>query len=147
MNVLLLSPDLFLSSRVAGLAAGIGGTLQVGTGADDMADRGPFEIVLVDLQSSTDPAALVATARQAGGAPAAGRCLVIAFGPHVATERLAAAKLAGADAVVSRGELLGGFGAVVRRCLASRADQDSPAGSSSTTSSSSVPSTSRRNSM
>jgi Mce-associated membrane protein len=40
---------------------------------------------------------------------------LVAFGPHVAKERLAQAQAAGADAVVSRGELLGGFATLVRR--------------------------------
>ena len=37
------------------------------------------------------------------------------FGPHVARERLALARDAGADDVVSRGELLGGFAGLLRR--------------------------------
>jgi hypothetical protein len=40
---------------------------------------------------------------------------LVAFGPHVAKERLDQAKAAGADAVVSRGEMLGGFPAIVKR--------------------------------
>jgi hypothetical protein len=40
---------------------------------------------------------------------------IVAFGPHVANDRLDQAKAAGADASVSRGELLGGFPAIVKR--------------------------------
>jgi hypothetical protein len=40
---------------------------------------------------------------------------LVAFGPHVAKDRLDQAAAAGADAAVSRGELLGGFPAIVRR--------------------------------
>jgi hypothetical protein len=39
----------------------------------------------------------------------------VAFGPHVAKDRLEQAKAAGADASVSRGELLGGFPAIVKQ--------------------------------
>jgi hypothetical protein len=42
---------------------------------------------------------------------------IVAFGPHVARARLALARDAGADDVVSRGELLGGFAALLRRWL------------------------------
>lgn len=40
---------------------------------------------------------------------------IVAFGPHVAKDRLDQAKAAGADAAVSRGELLGGFPAIMKR--------------------------------
>jgi hypothetical protein len=40
---------------------------------------------------------------------------LVAFGPHVAKDRLEQAKAAGADASVSRGELLGGFPAIIKQ--------------------------------
>jgi hypothetical protein len=40
---------------------------------------------------------------------------LVAFGPHVATALLDEARAAGADAVVSRGEILGSFAAVLER--------------------------------
>ena len=46
-----------------------------------------------------------------------GATKLIAFGPHVQKERLAESVAAGADAAVSRGELLGGFQGLVRRWL------------------------------
>ena len=42
---------------------------------------------------------------------------LVAFGPHVHKDRLAEAVAAGADAAVSRGELLGSFLGLVRRWL------------------------------
>jgi hypothetical protein len=42
---------------------------------------------------------------------------VVAFGPHVAGDRLRAAVAAGCDEAVSRGELLGGFASLLRRWL------------------------------
>lgn len=118
-RILLVTPDLMVASRVAGLAA------QCGAAADtirDLAAAPPgtgYRLVILDLQGLPgDPAALVADARRslAGHGPRPGTGpAVVAFGPHVAVDRLAAARDAGADGVVSRGELLGSFAAVVGR--------------------------------
>lgn len=118
-RILLVSPDLMVSSRVAGLAA------QCGTAADTIRDldaaapASAYRIVILDLQGLPgDAGALVARARERlaplGPRPGVGPA-VIACGPHVAVDRLAAARAAGADEVVSRGELLGAFAAVVGR--------------------------------
>ncbi len=44
---------------------------------------------------------------------------LIAFGPHVHKQRLDDAVAAGVDEAVSRGELLGGFPALLRRWIQS----------------------------
>jgi CheY-like chemotaxis protein len=117
--VLLVSPDLLSTSRIAGLAREAGGRLETLRSLDDPLPGGPYDLVLLDLQAvNGDPAVLVARTlammepqrTQTGKA-----ARLVAFGPHVAKERLDQAKAAGADAAVSRGELLGGFPAIVKR--------------------------------
>ena len=121
IRILLVSPDLMVASRVGGLAAQLGAAVETVRSLDVAPPGSGYHVAILDLQGlSGDAAALVAHARQrlavhgpvAGAGPA-----LIAFGPHVAEDRLAAARAAGADDVVSRGELLGAFAAVVGRRL------------------------------
>jgi len=110
-RVLLVSADLMVSSR-------LGATPGVRVTTDPAA--GPFDAVLVDLGGPGSAAERVAAARHvAAHHPAAsGRpALVVAFGPHVARERLAEAAAAGADHVLSRGEALGGLPSLLGRWL------------------------------
>lgn len=118
-TILLVSPDLLSTSRIAGLVRPEGGRMETLRSLDDPLPGGPYRMVLLDLQAlAGDPAVLLTRLRTklepqrtaAGEGPA-----LVAFGPHVARERLEQAKAAGADAVVSRGELLGGFPAIYRR--------------------------------
>lgn len=119
LRILLVSPDLMATSRIAGLCREASATLETLRNLADVPHGGPFDVVLLDLQALVeDPAVVVARARtliaardQADGRSTA----IVAFGPHVAKERLALARDAGADDVVSRGELLGGFAGLLRR--------------------------------
>jgi len=119
LRILLVSPDLLSTSRIAGLAREAGGRLETLRSLDDPLPSGPYDLVLLDLQAvSGDPAVLVTRVlaiiepqRSAAGKAAR----LIAFGPHVAKSRLEQAEAAGADASVSRGELLGGFPAIIKR--------------------------------
>ena len=117
--ILLLTPDLMVSSRIAGIAAGIPATVETLGSAAASPRGGPFQVIVVDLQVNGQTAtALVERARgfRESHAVAGGeRAAIIAFGPHVAVDRLAEAADAGADLVVSRGELLGALPAVIER--------------------------------
>jgi len=117
--ILLLSPDLMVSSRIAGLAAAIPATVEVLGPTAPSPRGGPFQVIIVDLQAGSRTAgALVERAkgfRDAQLASGGDRAAIVAFGPHVAVDRLAEAAEAGADLVVSRGELLGALPAVVER--------------------------------
>ena len=119
ISILLLSPDLMVSSRIAGVAAAIPATVEALGPAAAAPRGGPFAVIVVDLQVNGRTAtALVDRAkgfRDAQAAAGAERAAIIAFGPHVAVDRLAEAGEAGADLVVSRGELLGALPAVVER--------------------------------
>jgi CheY-like chemotaxis protein len=119
-KILLVSPDLLATSRVAGLCREAGATLETLRSLTDIPHGGPHDLVLLDLQSlPDDPAVIVARARtlvgKQGSASGERDCRIIAFGPHVAKERLDLARDAGADDAVSRGELLGGFAGLLRR--------------------------------
>ena len=115
LKILLVSPDLMATSRIAGLCREAGATLETLRGLGETPHGGPHQVVLLDLQAlAEDPAVIVTRARLLAGGPGASPRLV-AFGPHVARERLALALAAGADDVVSRGELLGGFAGLLRR--------------------------------
>lgn len=112
LRILLVSPDLMVGSRLAGLARAAGATFEQRHAAGGAAAG--FDIVILDLQGlPAGPAATIAGLRAAGADDAA--CKLVAFGPHVATALLEEAREAGADAVVSRGEILGSFAAVLDR--------------------------------
>jgi len=119
-RILLVSPDLMATSRLGGLCRDAGATLETLRSLSDSPHGGPHDLVLLDLQAlAENPAVIVARARTLVCQQAAADrdCLIVAFGPHVAKERLALARDAGADDVVSRGELLGAFPALLRRWL------------------------------
>ena len=118
-QVLLISPDLLSTSRIAGLARDAGGRLATLRHLDGPLPGGPYDLVLLDLQAlNGDPAVLVARCLaviELQRAQTGRAARLVAFGPHVAKDRLEQAKAAGADASVSRGELLGGFPAIVKQ--------------------------------
>jgi hypothetical protein len=119
-RILLVSSDLMASSRLAGVARGLGDTLDVRAvlhAADP--DAAPYDVILLDIQSCPDPVAAIASGRGWAGQGGA----VIAFGPHVWKERLEAAVAAGADAAASRGEVLEGLAVLLdRTCPRRRAE-------------------------
>ncbi len=117
VKILLVSPDLMATSRIAGLCREANATLETIRGLGETPHGGPHRVVLLDLQAlAEDPAVVVTRARLLAGAGDGGtRPRLVAFGPHVARERLALAVAAGADDAVSRGELLGGFAGLLRR--------------------------------
>lgn len=121
-RILVISPDLMVTSRLGALAGGCQATIVTLRSPDATPAEGPFDLVLLDLQAlAGDAAGLVAKARSliAGLSPSAGgEVKLIAFGPHVAKQRLDEAKAAGATDAISRGELLGAFPAVVSRWCA-----------------------------
>ena len=117
--VLLISPDLLSNSRLAGLTREAGGRMDTLRSLDAPLPGGPYGLVLLDLQAMNGDAAVLVSrclalieTQQAQTGRAA---RLVAFGPHVAKQRLDQARAAGADASVSRGELLGSFPSIVER--------------------------------
>ena len=118
-QILLVSPDLMSTSRIAGLARSANARLETLRSLHETPKSGPFAIALIDLQAlDGDAAVLVSRVRailETLPAQADAPFRLIAFGPHVHKQRLEDATAAGADAAVSRGELLGGFAGLINR--------------------------------
>jgi CheY-like chemotaxis protein len=105
MGILFLTTDLMFSSRVAGAAARAGMTMRtVGSAAALLEQVAAVEappFVLLDLNMlEFDPRQLVPALRAASNPPRA----IVAYGPHVHEDRLAAATAAGCDEVLTRGQ-------------------------------------------
>lgn len=96
--VLLLSTDLMFASRFRSAAGGVEtGMVLSAAQALTRAAEGDVRAVCVDLElSRLELASVVQELRQRG-------VLVVAYGPHVHTARLEAARTAGCDLVLSRG--------------------------------------------
>ncbi len=119
LRILLISPDLLSTSRIAGLAQSVPARVETLRSLDDSPRGGPFDLVLLDTGAVPgDPAVIVSRIRtilEMHPLPDGKATHLVAFGPHVAKQRLEDAKAAGADATVSRGELLGGLASLVKR--------------------------------
>jgi len=101
-GVVFLTNDLMFSSQVMGAAAKLGLKLHLAAISADWAAKltNDCRLVLVDLTlPGLDLPAVVAAARAT--APTA---QIVAFGPHVDEQTLAAAETAGAHLVLSRGQ-------------------------------------------
>ena len=106
MTVVLLTTDLMTMSRIDGAASRSGVRLQIASSAQQAATLCRLNsagLLIVDLSSpSLDLSELVAAVKACDAAPK-----IIAFGPHVHEDRLAAARDAGCDEVISRGQFFG----------------------------------------
>lgn len=103
MQIVLVSSDLTVMARVEGVARRRGASLQ--TAADikqavARAAEATADLVIVDL---TCPGIDVGTLVRSLKSRDPSRPCIIAFGPHVHSERLQAAQQAGCDEVFSRG--------------------------------------------
>jgi DNA-binding response OmpR family regulator len=104
MDVVLLTGDLTVISRVEGAARLAGMKVRTAAGAGSAVEccaAEPVKFLIIDLSTrSLNVKALVDQLPTS----ATHRPHVIAFGPHVHEERLAAARDAGCDTVLSRGQ-------------------------------------------
>ena len=117
-QILLISPDLMSTSKLAGLTRQADGLLETLRSLEDSPRGSHFDVVLLDVQAfADDPAVLVS--RVLGLLDSLPEkkppARLIAFGPHVHKQRLDEAVAAGVDEAVSRGELFGGFPSLIRR--------------------------------
>ena len=111
--VLLVTRDLAVVSQVDGAAARVGSTVRAVASESDAAARSASdeaELVIIDLSvPSLNVKSLVEQVKAATNGPR-----VVAFGSHVHVEKLAAAREAGCDVVMSRGQFFGQLDAVLR---------------------------------
>ncbi len=106
------------TSKLAGLAKEAGGLLETLRSLSEQPRSKHYDLVLLDIQAfHEDPAVLVAKVRLLldNISQKDTGIRLIAFGPHVHKQRLDDAVAAGVDEAVSRGELFGGFPALLRR--------------------------------
>jgi CheY-like chemotaxis protein len=115
MKVVLLSSDLVVASRVEGAAAQVGATVRAISSVEAaIASCGAeqVELLIIDLaMPSLDVGTLVNQLR----ADASRSVRIVAFGPHVHEGRLAAAREAGCDTVMSRGQFFAQITAILAR--------------------------------
>jgi DNA-binding NarL/FixJ family response regulator len=104
MTVVLLSSDLAVLSRIEGAASRIGEHVRSASSesqAVKFCQENDADILIVDLSMpSLDLAGLVSQLNSNKSLS----LRIVAFGPHVHEQRLAAAREAGCDLVVSRGQ-------------------------------------------
>jgi DNA-binding response OmpR family regulator len=101
-NIVLLTSDLACSSQVTGAAARAGASIQTAMSLNrlqEMLGAGEVHLVIVDLNSGTDIAAIAQQTRKLQP-----QAQLIAFGPHVHEARLKAAADAGCNLVMTRGQ-------------------------------------------
>ncbi len=113
MTVILVTRDLAVISQVDGAAARVNAVVRAVSSIADAVqacvdDR--VDLIVVDLgMPSLDIEALVERVKLATST----RPRFVAFGPHVHGERLAAAREAGCDSVISRGQFFAQLDAVI----------------------------------
>ena len=103
MHVTLLSNDLMTASQIEAAVRSAGGEFSVATtvAAPTDDDENSVDVVVLDLSTTGDVAGTVSRFRELAAPPR-----IIAFGPHVHTAKLAAAKEAGCDDVLTRGQFI-----------------------------------------
>jgi len=101
-RVLILCSDLFFATQLRSAAEAAGYATDMALSINAVATKlaeASCDVVIVDLElGNLDMPALLATLRDP-------RPRVIAFGPHVQEARLAAARAAGCDEVLTRGQI------------------------------------------
>jgi DNA-binding NarL/FixJ family response regulator len=113
MNVVLLANDLMVISRLQSAAANVGARIHgVSSGSQALAvcDAENAALLIIDLATPGIELDFVQQLK----AGAASRVRVVAFGPHVHKERLAAAQAAGCDTVASRGQFFSEVNAILK---------------------------------
>jgi len=116
MDICLLSSDLFYASQLKGIVQQLGLSLaQAATPAELLSRRTATnagnDVVLIDLSvSDLDLDDLVSKLREGPSEPKA----ILAYGPHVAAAKLAAARKAGCDRVLTRGQAKDEIGDILR---------------------------------
>ena len=109
MTIVMLTTDLLIASQAAAAAAAEGAEfvhVLSAAALPEHVQQQPVDLIVVDLANcNTDLAQLVAGLRTAESPGPR----VLAFGPHVHAARLAAARDAGCDEVLTRGQFHAGM--------------------------------------
>ena len=123
MNLLLLSDDLLISSRISGVATALGLSLRQSTSLENMQilwKEFPADAVIVDLMlADLDVKSVTEWLRSCNDA-----VTVIAFCPHVYGDKILEAKQADCNQVYVRGEFLSQLRSIIAQTLSTQ-DKDS----------------------
>src|SRR5947209_12072897 len=92
-DVLAVVTDLFFQARITAAARAAGRKVHYVVTEPQLQDAGQYAVALVDLDARTDVLAMIRRLKSDGLAP------IVAFGPHLDTERRKQARSAGADRV------------------------------------------------
>ena len=104
--VLAWPADLMSGARIRGSAQAAGTAVRLVRGGDELVRAAVADqprLIVVDLEARGDPAGTIARLK---AEPATAGIPVIAFAPHVREEAIAAARAAGAERVLARGEFI-----------------------------------------
>ncbi len=112
-TVVAVVTDLIFASKIASTAASLGVRARVARSIEELSselDSGSVAMVVVDLEADgVDAAEAIRRCREAPGPPR-----TVAFGPHVRTDLLESARLAGADEVMPRSAFAARCAAILR---------------------------------
>ena len=86
-NVLAVVTDLFFQARITAAARAAGRKVHYVVSGPQLQDAGQYAVALVDLDARTDVLAMIRRLKSDGLAP------IVAFGPHLDTERRKQARL------------------------------------------------------
>lgn len=111
MRVLLVSSDLIVVARVEGAVRQNAASLRTTAELDSLEAAGDAtDLVMLDLNCAGADVGAVRQLFQVRDSP---RPRIVAFGPHVQEDQLAAAKQAGCDVVISRGQFFAQVDAII----------------------------------
>jgi DNA-binding response OmpR family regulator len=115
MTIVLLSGDLMALSRIQGVVSRTGAGLHTAATAEQaisICNEELAELVIVDLGvPALEIGSLVSSLQRTVSAVPK----IVAFGPHVHEERLAGARAAGCDEVISRGQFFSQLESILGR--------------------------------
>lgn len=99
MNVVAVATDLMSQSRISAAAKATGNSVQFVSTERELATAPPAQLALVDLDAVAEIEDLIRLLKERG-------LPVVAFGPHLDTERRKAAGAAGADRVLAKSKFV-----------------------------------------
>jgi CheY-like chemotaxis protein len=99
-DVLAVVTDLFVQSRIAAAAKAAGRQVRFVGSESQIQDLAPYAVALVDLDARTDVLGVIRRLKLEASMP------VVAFGPHLDTERRKRARAAGADRVLAKSKFV-----------------------------------------
>lgn len=92
--------DLFFSVRIRSAAVAAGRTVRFAGSLEDLTEAPTASVALVDLDAAVDVPRAIRLLKERGALQ------IVAFGPHLDTEKRKAARTAGADRVLAKSKFV-----------------------------------------